>query len=276
MSERKEYPAGVPCYVDSGRKDPQAAMDFYGGLFGWEFENMSPEGAPRYFSGKIDGRVVAGVGEQPDMDWAPVWNTYVRVDDADAAAADVEKAGGKVTLPPFDIGPAGRMAAFDDREGASLCVWQPGMSLGAEEVNGAGSWVFSTLHSADRAAAEAFYDSVFGWRFGEAGDPLVMKPGYLDFLTQDDPELPGRLEEMGAPEGFGDVVATTRSAGDGVAPHWEITFGVEDCDVSAARVNELGGTVVVEPFDAPWVRAALVRDTDGVEFTISQFVPPEN
>ena len=28
-----------------------------------------------------------------------------------------------------------RMAAFDDPEGASLCVWQPGMSLGSQQVN---------------------------------------------------------------------------------------------------------------------------------------------
>ena len=38
---------------------------------------------------------------------------------------------------------------------------------------------------------------------------------------------------------------------------------------------ELGAEVVVEPFDAPWVRAAVLRDPDGAAFTVSQFVPPE-
>jgi uncharacterized protein len=31
--------------------------------------------------------------------------------------------------------------------------------------------------------------------------------------------------------------------------------------------------VVVPPFDAPWVRTAVVADPDGVRFTVGQFVP---
>ncbi|MDP9188754.1 MAG: VOC family protein, partial [Actinomycetota bacterium] len=33
MLERDGYPAGVPCWVDTGQPDPEAAVDFYGGLF---------------------------------------------------------------------------------------------------------------------------------------------------------------------------------------------------------------------------------------------------
>lgn len=277
MTTRDEYPAGVPCFVDTGRKDPTAAMDFYGGLFGWEFENVSPEGAPRYFSVTLDGVQVAGLGEQPDMDWAPIWNTYVQVEDADAVATEIGEAGGSVTMAPFQVGPAGRMAAFEDREGASLCLWEPGEMQGAEGVNDPGTWVFSTLHTANAEAAKAFYGSLFEWRIGESdggGSAMIMKPGYQDFLAQSDPELPGRLEQFGAPEGFGDVVASVMPAVEGEPPRWDVTFSVEDADASAKRVAELGGEVVVEPFDAPWVRAAVIRDPDGVELTLSEFVPP--
>lgn len=277
MTTRDEYPAGVPCYVDTGRRDPKVAMDFYGGLFGWEFENVSPEGAPRYFSVTLDGVQVAGLGEQPDMDWAPAWNTYVQVDDADAAVAAVGEAGGTVTMPPFPVGPAGRMAAFDDREGASLCLWEPGEMQGAQGVNDPGTWVFSTLHTADAEAAQGFYGSLFKWRIGEpdeAGNAMIMKPGYEDFLSQDDPELPARLKQFGAPEGFGDVVASVLPVTEGESPRWDVTFSVEDADADAERVKELGGDVLVEPFDAPWVRVAIVRDPEGVDLTLSQFVPP--
>jgi predicted enzyme related to lactoylglutathione lyase len=34
------YIPGVPCWVDASEPDPEAALDFYGGLFGWEFENV--------------------------------------------------------------------------------------------------------------------------------------------------------------------------------------------------------------------------------------------
>ncbi len=277
MQERQEYPAGVPCFVDTGRKDPEPAMAFYGGLFGWEFEDVSPEGDRSYNTAKLHGLIVAAVGGQPYMDWAPTWNTYVRVKDADAAAAQVSDAGGTVTTGPFEVGPAGRMATFDDPEGAALCLWEPGQTRGAQLVNDPGAWVFSTLNTGDADGAEAFYGSVFGWKMGPAdddGSAMVMKPGYMDFLAQKDPDLPARLEQFQAPEGFGDVVAQMTPLAGGAPPHWDVTFSVEDADTSAKRASELGGEVVVEPFDAPWVRAAVLRDPEGVTFTASQFVPP--
>lgn len=42
MPERDGYIPGVPCWVDTSQPDPEAAVDFYSGLFGWEFENVLP------------------------------------------------------------------------------------------------------------------------------------------------------------------------------------------------------------------------------------------
>ena len=53
-----------------------------------------------------------------------------------------------------------------------------------------------------------------------------------------------------------------------------MTFGVDDADAIAARAVELGGRVIVPPFDAPWVRMAVIADPDGARFTASRFVPP--
>ena len=39
---RDGYPAGVPCWVDTSQPDVEAARRFYGGLFGWEFEERMP------------------------------------------------------------------------------------------------------------------------------------------------------------------------------------------------------------------------------------------
>jgi hypothetical protein len=44
MPERNGYIPGVPCWVDTGQPDPEAVLDFYSGLFGWEFENVMPPG----------------------------------------------------------------------------------------------------------------------------------------------------------------------------------------------------------------------------------------
>jgi uncharacterized protein len=65
--------------------------------------------------------------------------------------------------------------------------------------------------------------------------------------------------------------------GDGqpatVPPHWSITFAVDDADATAARAAELGGEVVVAPFDAPYVRMTVLRDPQGAQFSASKYVP---
>ncbi len=52
-----------------------------------------------------------------------------------------------------------------------------------------------------------------------------------------------------------------------------MTFAVDDADATAARVTELGGKVIVPPFDAPWVRMTIVSDPQGATFIASKFEP---
>src|SRR4051794_7791977 len=110
MPDRDGYPAGVPCWADTSQPDPQAAVAFYGGVFGWEFEDVMPPEAPgHYFSARLRGGDVAAVASQAEG--APpqaVWNTYVWVDSADEAAAKARDAGGSVLAEPFDVMDAGR------------------------------------------------------------------------------------------------------------------------------------------------------------------------
>ncbi|MGH9260878.1 MAG: VOC family protein, partial [Acidimicrobiales bacterium] len=126
MPERNGYIPGVPCWVDTSQPHPEAAVDFYRGLFGWEFEDvMPPESEGKYFIGRIRGGDVAAVGSIPEA--APpvaMWNTYVWVESADATASKVRDAGGGVVTEPFDVMAFGRMAVFTDPEGAAFCVWQ--------------------------------------------------------------------------------------------------------------------------------------------------------
>ena len=66
VPERDGYIPGVPCAVDTSQPDPEAAVDFYGGLFGWEFEDvMPPESEGRYFIARLRGRDVAASGRSP-------------------------------------------------------------------------------------------------------------------------------------------------------------------------------------------------------------------
>ncbi len=282
MTKRDWYPAGVPCWVDTRRADIDPAAAFYGGLFGWTFEDVAPEGAPgRYLMARLGGRDVAGLAEAADAAGPAAWTTFVQVDSADRAAEVAAASGGTVLMEPADAGAAGRFALLAEPAGATFGIWQAGEHRGAGLVNETGAWVGNDFRTSDPAASAAFYGAVFGWEVDEvdpaAGYANVRLPGYGAHLAELDPTLPDRLEEYGAPEGFADVVGWLAPIhpGNGDGPsHWGITFAVDDVDASAAKVAELGGTVIVPPTDAPWVRMAVIADPDGAPLTIATFVPP--
>ena len=278
MSQEDRYIPGVPCWVDTTQPDPEAAVAFYGDLFGWEFEDVMPPDSPaRYFMARIGGGDVAAIGSEPgDAPPTAAWDTYVWVTDADATAASVRAAGGAVVMEPADVGDSGRMAVFADPEGATFRIWQPRTHRGAAVVNEHGSVNFNDLHTGDVEQAERFYGSVFGWELLDLGGGYVWAlPGYGDFLEERNPGMRENMAQMGAPERFEDVVAsvTAIAADRPEAAHWGVTFAVDDADVIAQKAGELGGTVVVPPFDAPWVRMTIIRDPQGATVTASKFVP---
>jgi predicted enzyme related to lactoylglutathione lyase len=279
MPERDGYLPGVPCWVDTSQPDQEAACAFYSGLFGWEFEDLMPPGsASGYFAARIRGGDVAAVGPVPEG--APAvatWNTYIWVDDADDTAAKITAAGGRTLAEPFDVMDAGRMGVFADPEGAAFCVWQAKRHRGARIVNEAGSLNFNGLNTRDPEAAKAFYGAVFGWEtrtFAGEFEAWTL-PAYGDELERERPGLRGEMAEMGV-AGFEDVVASLNPIGadqEGVPAHWSVTFAVDDADAIAAKAAELGGRVVVAPFDAPWVRMSVIADPQGATFVASRFAP---
>jgi predicted enzyme related to lactoylglutathione lyase len=280
MPERDGYIPGVPCWVDTSQPDPTAAAAFYSGLFGWECENvMPPDAEGKYLAARLRGGDVAAVGSIPEG--APptaMWNTYVWVQSTDETAAKVRDAGGTVLMEPFDVMDAGRMAVFADREGAVFRVWQAKEHKGARIVNEAGALNFNGLNTRDAEAAKSFYGLVFGWRALTLhnGAEMWTLPGYGDHLELDRPGLREQMTAVGAPAGFVDVVAAITPIPDDqpdVAAHWDVTFAVDDADATAAKAAELGGRVIVPPFDAPWVRMTVIADPHGATFIASQFVP---
>jgi predicted enzyme related to lactoylglutathione lyase len=280
MPERDGYIPGVPCWIDTSQPDPEAARDFYSALFGWQFEDVMPPGSEgKYFIGRIRGGDVAAVGSIPEG--APpmaMWNTYIWVDSADEAASKALAAGGRALMEPFDVMDAGRMAVLADPEGAAFCVWQAKQHKGARVVNEHGSLNFNGLNTRDVDGAKSFYGSVFGWQTLAlpGGAEMWTLPGYGDHLEELHPGLRKQVAEVGGPTGFEDVVASINPIpGDqpDVPPHWNVTFATDDADATAAKAGELGGKVVVPPFDAPWVRMTVLSDPQGATFIASKFVP---
>ena len=280
MPERDGYIPGVPCWVDVSAPDPAALVDFYSGLFGWEFEDMMPPDSPgKYFVARMRGRDVAAVGSMPEaVPQMASWNTYIWVENANDAAARVGGAGGNIVMEPFDVMGAGRMAVCTDPEGAMFCVWQAGQQKGAQIVNEPVSLTFNGLATRDLEGAKAFYSAVFGWSTLDLGGGTEMwtLPGYGDYLERDNPDLRKQLAEAGGQAGFEDVVASINPISDDepdTPPHWSVTFAIEHPDATAAKATELGGRVIADPFDAPWSRLTVIADPQGATFIGSKFAP---
>jgi predicted enzyme related to lactoylglutathione lyase len=52
-----------------------------------------------------------------------------------------------------------------------------------------------------------------------------------------------------------------------------VYFGVADADATVAKATELGGSVLVPPFDTPVGRMAVIGDPQGAVFSIIQQAP---
>lgn len=287
----RSYPQGVPSWIEARHPDPEAARAFYGGMFGWDLEERVPPGAPGSYSiASIGGRDVGAIASSDDP---ATWTTYIAVDDADAVAARVVELGGTAAAPQ-DAGPggsAGRGVDCVDPRGAAFGLWQARDRLGAQHINSPGGWVFSDLRSPEPERAIAFYERLFGWQVSdvhEGPSAMIRLPGYGDHLARtSDPDI--RTRQVGAPEGFADVIGALARTGDGddggsstaggsgtdgdsAHDDWHVSFSVADRDEAAARAERLGGRLL-GTWEGFWTRAAELQDPQGATFRVTQFAP---
>ncbi|MEU4211782.1 VOC family protein [Streptomyces sp. NPDC026206] len=253
---------GGPNWLDLGTPDIDAAVSFYRGIFGWEFESAGPD-AGGYGFFRVDGRTVGAVGPLTEEGAGSAWTVYFRTTDADATAKAVEQAGGAVRFGPFDVFSAGRMAGFTDPAGARFAVWQPGDVQGLDLVNAPGSVSWIELYTTDATAAKDFYRTVFSWETRDMpmGEELV--------YTVAGP-AGGGVESMHG--GIMQLPAENLAAGSG--SEWHPYFEVVDCDATVAAAAERGATLIIPAVDAPGIgRLAMLLDPFGAPFAVITSAP---
>ncbi|MBA2608466.1 MAG: VOC family protein [Actinobacteria bacterium] len=252
MAKRTSHPAGTPSYVDIGSPDPTATAAFYGALFGWTVNDLGPD-AGGYAMAQIDGDDVAGIGPQ-QAPGPPYWTTYISVDNVDDTAKKVEASGGSVLAPAMDVFDAGRMAVFMDPNGAAFAGWQPKESIGADRVNEHGALCWNELNTRNLDAAKAFYTDVFGWSWSDNSE-------YGEFKVGD--------------RGVGGAMPMGDNHPPEVPEHWLVYFAVDDINEAVAKVKELGGTTMTEPFEAVGVgQMAVALDPHQAAFAVIQLNEP--
>jgi len=258
MPARSSYAQGTPNWVDLSTTDHEAAKTFYGELFGWTFDDQPIPGSDTVYSMALKGDGVVGAisaqsAETAAQNVPPMWNTYLAVDDVDAALARADAAGGKIAMPAFDVMDAGRMAFVIDPSGAPVALWQAKDHIGATLVNEPGALIWNDLRADDPIVAAAFYVAVFGL----TGD------------AQNWDTTPYISLKVG-----GEPVAGISERPDGEGPSgWQIYFAVDDTLAVTEKAKALGGTALVEPTDTPIGPMATLADPQGAVFNVISIVP---
>ena len=224
--------------------DGHASKAFYDKVVGWQIGEPVAEYQGYRMIGRGDGGFAGGVlqltDEMKQHGARPTWLGYVGVDDADAAVAAIEQAGGKALMPAFDIPKVGRVAMVTDPQGVPFYVMKPIPPEGRENEQ---SDVFSVdqpqrvrwneLATDDPEAALDFYRTQFGWT--QEGDMDMGETGKYRFIQN-------RGTNIGA---------VMKKPAQLPASTWTYYFGVDDIDRAAEAVKSGGGQVVNGPMEIP-------------------------
>lgn len=138
---------GTIVHLDLTVENAETVRDFYCEVLGWTATPLSMGDYDDYVMVSPDGEHVGGVcharGENAGM--PPVWISYVKVPDLDAALEAVRRSGGEVRVDPKGDPGAWRFAVIADPAGALLGLfWAPAEGTegpdgteGSEEADGA-------------------------------------------------------------------------------------------------------------------------------------------
>ena len=258
MPEMTDYPPGSPSWADLLSHNGQAAKDFYTGLFGWTYDDHPAGPDMVYTMYSHNGMAACASAEAgPGQENLPAhWSVYVTVDNLEGAIERVNAAGGSVVFGPMDVTPmegvtVGRMAVIQDKEGAYLRLWYPVAHAGASVMMEPGALCWFELATTDPESASGFYTEVLQVEAGP--DP--------------DTPFPYTLVKVAGNPAAG-IIQIGEDWGP-VPPNWGVYFGVNDVDATAAKAQELGGGVIVEPTDLmDFARFAVLRDAEGAVFSV--------
>jgi predicted enzyme related to lactoylglutathione lyase len=105
-----------------------------------------------------------------------------------------------------------------------------------------GTFSWAELATSDAEAAKSFYTPLFGWSY------------------EDNPIGDGQVYSMARREGKNVAALFTSEQ----PPHWNCYVTVDSVDATAPRAEQLGGSVLMEPFDVMDVgRMAVIADPAG-------------
>lgn len=243
---------------------PKASKRFYGELFGWEFQELGIDlgffRTINYTLIRHNGELIGGMIDQSRLDSEAdisQWVVLVSVADIDQATEALEAAGGNVFTPPTDLADRGRIAVVADAQGALFAMLETkdGDPLDKEPVNGGFLW--DEIWSANIDDTTDFYKSIIDY---DVEDRSVGAESAYRFLNTEGMPRAGILA----------------NPVEGLKPLWVTYIKVEDPAAITARVEELGGQILLEAQERDLGgQVALIAGPSGAGIALQSWSPPE-
>ncbi len=201
------------------------------------------------------GGVMALSDEAKQAGAPPHWLAYIDTSDVDGTVAKAEESQGKVLVPAQDIPKVGRFAVLADPQGASFAVYTPASDTAGNPGPAAiGEYSWHELNTSDHENAWGFYETLFGWKKGDAMD--MGEIGTYQMFTTGGGDIPlggmfNKPKETPGP------------------PFWLYYVRVDDVHKSVEKVKELGGQVLNGPMEVPGGdHIAQCMDPQGAAFAL--------
>jgi len=236
--------------------DVETAKQFYGELFGWQFQDNGDDN-PIYTTVLDNGLPIGGIVASDQLKQevkSSRWLSYLSVPDVDAAVAYIEAQGGTVHAKGTDFPQRGRVAVVNDPQGALLAFVQSSTGDPVDTDPSDGRWFWIELWTSDVKAATNVYHELVGY---EEDTRLQTDVGETQYhvMRRDDQLRAGMLE----------------IPFDGVLPNW-VPYVMVDNPADVAKNSEsLGGRILVLPEGEYHGGSAIISDPTGGVFGVQKW-----
>ena len=250
----------VPSISDSGRwingkvvwhdlvtPDLEGAKSFYGGLFGWSFEDASEN----YTLVKNDGRLIGGMALLKSSVYSSYWVPLVSVRDVDQAVEATTSAGGERLVTSFNVPGRGRVGVLKDPRGAAFGVVKTTQGDPVDRVPGPNDWMWNEVWTDDVAASGSFYQENFGYDLKEE---TVVGVKHTLLTT-----------------GIVPRVGVVKKSDPKIANTWVAYVRVADIEATLSKARSLGATVLLAPTaEVRNGNVAILADPHGAGFVVQE------
>jgi hypothetical protein len=235
--------------------DTKSAIAFYGKVAGWTPQASQHD--PSYVELMCGKSPMAGVQALPRDAVAKGesrrWLVYVGTEDAEVAAWEAQRLGGKVIKDTESFPTIGKVAVLQDPFGAVFAVLQPEYDPKPKYPPPLGDFSWHELLTEDVTAAVRFYSALFGWQKNSVTDmgPDIGPYQMYGWKGRDLGGIYRKPKNVPGP------------------PHWVSYIKVRDAKTAAEAAQQAGGRITVPPLEVPggdWIAVGI--DPQGAEFAV--------